>query len=397
MNCVKDIFEEFHKVQNDIEMSIDEMKNVLNKYAGKVCLYGAGSAGIAFLYYLRRIDVEPAYFIDMNSKRWGTKCESVEVIGPKQIEEYVGKDALVIVTINTDGKRYCKSFAEELRRDGHSGVHKMLHELGIENVIDYTFFRRCHELFQGDPYNMPSCSDIYSMERHVDDIQKVYEHLADDESRDVFEKILRFRLIDDSITVPTMVQDRQYFEYELYPKRNDEVFVDCGAFNGICAKTFFKENDNEFDGYYGFEPDQVNYKALEEYLATLPNDVRSKIKIYNQAVYDFNGDIQLYELDGPGSFVADIGKTTISTVRIDDVLQGAKATYIKMNIEGSELPALRGAKETIAKNHPKLAIAGYHKTWDLWEVPLQILEIDPTYNIYLRSYMNHISFVYYAV
>lgn len=397
MNCVKDIFEEFHKVQNDIEMSIDEMKNVLNKYVGKVCLYGAGSAGIAFLYYLRRIDVEPAYFIDMNSTRWGTKCERVEVIGPKQIEEYVGKDALVIVTINTDGKRYCKSFAEELRRDGHSGVHKMLHELGIENVIDYTFFRRCHELFQGDPYNMPSCSDIYSMERHVDDIQKVYEHLADDESRDVFEKILRFRLIDDSITVPTMVQERQYFEYGFYPKRNDEVFVDCGAFNGISAKTFFKENDNEFDGYYGFEPDPVNYKALEEYLATLPNDARRKMKIYNQAVYDFNGDIQLYELDGPGSFVADIGKTTISTMRIDDVLQGAKATYIKMNIEGSELPALRGAKDTIVKNHPKLAIAGYHKTWDLWEVPLQILEIDPTYNIYLRSYMNHISFVYYAV
>lgn len=397
MNCVKDIFNEFHKVQNQIEMPLEDMKKELDKYSGKVCLYGAGSAGIAFLYYLRRINVEPVCFADMNSKRWGTRCEGVEVIDPKLIANRVGKDALVVVTINTDGKRYCKSFAEELRRSGHSGVHKMLHELGLKNVIDYTFFRRCHELFQGDSYNMPSCSDIYSMERHIDDIQEVYEHLEDDLSRDVFSKILKFRLIDDSIMVPTMVQDRQYFEYGFYPKRNDEVFIDCGAFDGISAKTFLKENKNLFDGYYGFEPDPVNYQALEAYVTSLPNDIGSKMKIYKHAAYDFNGEVQLYQLSGPGSFVADIGKTKITTVKIDDVLQGEKATYIKMNIEGSELPALRGARKTIVNNHPKLAIAGYHKTWDLWEVPLQILKTDSTYKLYLRSYMNHISFVYYAI
>ena len=152
-----------------------------------------------------------------------------------------------------------------------------------------------------------------------------------------------------------------------------------------------------FDGYYGFEPDPVNYQALEAYVNSLPNDIGSKMKIYKHAAYDFNGEVQLYQLSGPGSFVADIGKTKITTVKIDDVLQGEKATYIKMNIEGSELPALRGARKTIVNNHPKLAIAGYHKTWDLWEVPLQILKTDSTYKLYLRSYMNHISFVYYAI
>ena len=397
MNVVNEIFDEFHSVCNEIEMSLDDMKRELEKYHGKVCLYGAGSAGIAFLYYLRRIAVEPAFFVDKNAARWGTVCEGVEVIGPEQIVEKVGKDALVIVTINTDGKRYCKSFADELRRGGHTGVHRMLHELGIENVVDYTCFRRCHELFQGDPYNMPSCSDVYLMDRHMEEIQEVYDHLADDLSREVYEKILRFRLIDDSIVVPTMPQDKQYFEYGFYPKREDEVFVDCGAFNGISSRTFFQENQNQFDGYYGFEPDPINYEALRTYVASLPMEMQNKMKILDQAVYDSDKGVQLYELNGPGSFVADIGKTRIDTVTIDQVINGNKATYIKMNIEGSELPALRGAKNTIAENHPRLAIAGYHKTWDLWEVPLQILQIDSRYKFYLRSYMNHISFVYYAI
>lgn len=397
MSRIREIFDEFHCVCNDIEMSIDDMKKELDKYHAKVCLYGAGSAGIAFLYYLRRIQIEPVYFIDKNAARWGSVCEGVEVIGSEQIVAKVGKDALVIVTINTDGKRYCKSFAEELRKGGHTGVHQMLHDLGIENVVDYTFFRRCHKLFQGDPYNMPSCSDVYLMDRHIEEIQEVYDHLADNLSREVYEKILRFRLIDDSISVPTMSQDKQYFEYGFYSKRDDDVFVDCGAFNGISAKMFFQENHNQFDGYYGFEPDPVNYAALRKYVDSLSLEMQSKMKIIEQAVYDSDKGMLLYELNGPGSFVADIGKTKIDTVTLDGVLNGGKVTYIKMNIEGSELPALRGAKGIITENHPRLAIAGYHKTWDLWEVPLQILKEDPMYKFYLRSYMNHISFVYYAI
>lgn len=61
------------------------------------------------------------------------------------------------------------------------------------------------------------------------------------------------------------------------------------------------------------------------------------------------------------------------------------------------MPALKGAGQTIADYKPKLAIAGYHKTWDLWEVPLLIHDICPTYRFYLRSYMNHVSFVYYGI
>ena len=103
----------------------------------------------------------------------------------------------------------------------------------------------------------------------------------------------------------------------------------------------------------------------------------------------------LYALHGPGSFAAPYGETRVPTITIDRFLDGRQATVIKMNIEGSELAALDGAAETIRRWHPKLMVAGYHKTWDFWEIPLRMLEAG--YSVYLRSYMHHLSFVFYGI
>ena len=86
----------------------------------------------------------------------------------------------------------------------------------------------------------------------------------------------------------------------------------------------------------------------------------------------------------------------VETTTIDKELSGQRATYIKMNIEGSEVPALKGAEYTIKTFRPRLAIMGYHKTSDFWEVPLLIKEYRPDYNIELRSYMKNVAFCYYA-
>lgn len=395
MSEVLKIFEEFHKVRDRIEISIEEMKADIGHRMDKICLYGAGSAGIAFLYYLRDIGIEPRYFVDKNESRWGKLCEGIEIISPEQIIPLVGEEALVIVTINTDGKRYCKSFEEALRKGGHTGVHQMLREKGVKYDIDYTYFRRCHSLFHGDPYNLPSCSDIEIMLGHIGEIEEVYGWLADDLSRDIFLKILKFRLIDDSISIPTNVQDKQYFEYDFYPKRNDEVFIDCGAYDGISLRTFLKENDAKFDMYYGIEPDRENYIKLRNYIDSLPEELRERIHSYNCAAGSKKEAARLYALHGPGSFMADIGTEIINTDTIDNIVGENKVTYIKMNIEGSELSAIQGAERSIKRHKPKLAVAGYHKTWDLWEIPRLLKSYNPEYKLYLRSYMNHISFVYY--
>lgn len=397
MNVIREIFAEYRQKKDQLNISIDAMKKEIHEFLEKILIYGAGSAGIAFLYDLRKVGIEPLYFVDSDNSKEGTECEGLMVIPPEQILSRTGGDVLVIVCINTDGKRYCKSFAEALRAGGHHGVYRKLRGCGCKNIIDYTYFRRCHTLFTDEKYNAPSCSDVYLMEQHEQEIAKVYELMEDEYSREVFEKITRFRLLDDSIEVPTMSQEKQYFEYGFYEKRQDEVFVDCGAFNGISLRTFLQENEFKFDGYYGMEPDLVNYEKLEEYVRTLPEKVREKITIVGKTAWKDSEGIRLYALHGPGSFVSDIGKVWAESTTIDDMLNGKRASYIKMNIEGSEKEAILGAEQTIRKYKPRLAIAGYHRTDDFWRIPLMIKAYRNDYKIYLRSYMNHISFVYYAV
>lgn len=396
MNSVKEIFDEYKLHSKEIEIPLEQLKEELQSYEDKIVLYGAGSAGIAFLHYLIDAEIFPCFFADGDKEKHGKMCEGLEIIAPEAIIERVGSDALVIVTINTDGKSYCKDFKKELLAGGHQGVHRRLKEYGCSNVIDYTYFRRCYQLFRGEKYNLPACSDVYFMLEKQGEIERTYRLLEDDIIKSTFLKLLEFRLLTDQVGIPTSPEKGMYFEYDLFPKIDDEAFVDCGACGGSSLTEFLEINNHHFKAYYGIEPDKTNFERLKIFISGLPEYEQKKMKIYQAAAFDKAGETNFFILSGPGSFQADNGPDRIKTVKIDDILNREKATYIKMNIEGSEVPALRGAEYTISNYHPRMAIMGYHKTSDFWEVPLLMKEYHRDYHISLRSYMRNVAFTWYA-
>lgn len=87
-----------------------------------------------------------------------------------------------------------------------------------------------------------------------------------------------------------------------------------------------------------------------------------------------------------GARLSTEGRIAIEVRKLDDVLQGKKVTFIKMDIEGAELAALRGAEKIIREQRPRLAICVYHKPEDIWEIPSLILSCNPDYRLYLRHY-----------
>lgn len=394
-NTIDSLFERFTQERKDLEQTVDELKAALKQYTG-VVLYGAGSSGIALLLALQRAGIQPLCFADGAPEKWGTMCMGLEVVSPRELTQKFGPDILVIVCINTDGQAYCRSFDEALRQGGHTGVHKRLHDCGCEHVVDYIALRRCFALFRGDDTgNLPSCPDVDCMLAHQKNIRQIYEQLADSQSREIYANILAFRLFGEGPEISTLPQEEKYFPYELISLSPDEVFVDCGAFDGQTFRDLLVQTGGRFEAYYALEPDLENYKRLEQFAVSLPTDLREKMPLLSCAAWNEESLIPLYALHGPGSFAAPYGKTLAKAVPIDKILDGRRATSIKMNIEGSELAALAGARETIRRWHPKLMIAGYHKTWDFWEVPELMLRAG--YSVYLRSYMHHLSFVFYGL
>ena len=69
-----------------------------------------------------------------------------------------------------------------------------------------------------------------------------------------------------------------------------------------------------------------------------------------------------------------------------DVIGGEPVTFINMDVEGAERQALDGCREVIERDKPKLLIAAYHRSEDLFAIPLQIARMNPEYRFYLRHY-----------
>lgn len=122
----------------------------------------------------------------------------------------------------------------------------------------------------------------------------------------------------------------------------------------------------------------------------LNEELGYNIQLVSKPLWSESGKDVFYLSNGPGSKVSLLefegytGKT--ETISIDDYLNLQKLEnidFIKMDIEGAEIEALQGARETIKKFKPKLAIALYHNTSDFESIPKFIKELNLGYRFYL--------------
>lgn len=181
----------------------------------------------------------------------------------------------------------------------------------------------------------------------------------------------------------------QYFVDDIMRLEKDEVFIDCGAYIGDTAQEFIEALKRQGAASYkeivSFEPDEANYKAMKA--LKLPHH-----RCICKGVYDkpctLHFDATPSKTRRVSGSVNEHGGEEIEVDSIDNALQGGKATFIKMDIEGSELPALHGAAETIKRYKPKLAICVYHKNDDLLTIPQYIKTLVPEYKFYLRAHMD---------
>jgi len=227
--------------------------------------------------------------------------------------------------------------------------------------------------------------EILNAQKLEDDKGKYYQvmnWLQDDVSKSVFREYILAKLLYDSSELRKLKSMRQYFPNDLpwFQVEPDDVVVDAGAFTGdTLAELVDVSNGRGCRKYYAFEPSHENLVKLREFVDKQQLVYASVVAsgLWNEAT-----QLSFKEGDGSASTVASDGEITIPVVTLDSL--DIPATFIKMDIEGSEQRALLGAKETISRLRPNLAICLYHKPEDLLDIPVLIKSLCSEYRLYLR-------------
>lgn len=177
--------------------------------------------------------------------------------------------------------------------------------------------------------------------------------------------------------------NKQYFEEPFIENfGNGKVFVDAGCFDGNNSISFMNRSlDGTNAKIIAFEPDLRNYKYCVERLRGFKN-----VSVVNKGISDKNVISHFADGMGKSSVFSDEGTSSVELVKLDNVLAEDNIGYIKMDIEGEELNALKGARTIIEKHKPMLAICVYHKRWDIINIPQLLLGINSDYRFYMRHY-----------
>ena len=235
--------------------------------------------------------------------------------------------------------------------------------------------------FKYKVYLQPQSKEFFRInENKVDFVANL---LADSESKKTFLAVVNFRCTGNKKNVPNHGEQNQYFVNDFFEYGKDEVLIDCGAFTGDTIESFLVLPNMEYKKIIAFEPDLANYKILSEKFGN-----HSKIEILNAGAFESDGKISFSETGDSTSNIQENGSSSIDTRSIDSVCSKLedKITFIKMDIEGAELPALKGAKETILRHKPKLAICIYHSDQDMLSIAEYIHSIVPEYKLYVRQH-----------
>jgi FkbM family methyltransferase len=173
--------------------------------------------------------------------------------------------------------------------------------------------------------------------------------------------------------------------------------IDCGAFVGDTLASI-SELGLPVASVHAFEPDLTNVASLAGFARDFSLVNGAEVSVWPCAVADHIEHRSFQAAAGEASSFSAAGDDVVTAVALDDVLPNAVPTDLKLDIEGAELDALRGARELITRSHPRLAVCVYHRPEHLWEIPLFVRDMGPWYDFYLRSH-GHYGFdtVMYAV
>ncbi len=222
--------------------------------------------------------------------------------------------------------------------------------------------------------------------------ETVYDMLADDESRRIYENIINYKLSGKLCYLRAAVSDEDTVMRTLVQPESVQSYLDLGAYNGDTVRKML-DAAPALHTVRAMEPDARNFKKLALYAEA---ETRADVRAYPYAAWD-KRETLTFRVEGnrnstvsqngtSGIAVKQAKERQIEAERPDAVVGDAHVDFIKYDVEGAEREALLGSAQTIAASTPRLLVSLYHRSEDLFALPMLIKELNPDYRLYLRRF-----------
>lgn len=253
-------------------------------------------------------------------------------------------------------------------------------------------------IFPRIPFGTGRKHDAAFYARHSQELEAIYASLLDDESRISFASVVK-GIITGEIDWLRPPVCPEYQHPATLPAPGD-IVIDAGLFDSTVLRRFALAVGPQ-GHVYGFEPEPTNFASVQNTLARYGDP--GNVTLVQKGLYSSRGTMLISDAGPSGTLLAAHGDVAASPCNVVDV-DGFAEEYklprldlLKMDIEGAELDALRGAAASLRRWRPKLHICAYHHIDDLVNIPRLIRECVPDYQFHFTAHAPYLNeYVYYA-
>lgn len=337
-----------------------------------ILLFGCGHLGKTTCARLQQAGIKADAFVDNDPRKWGKACMGLEILSQEMAIRRFGADARLVNCVYT-----ASSLDSDVRRSGL-------------NVIPYADFAFTYSETLIPHGSLDRPGRLLASSDRIIEAAGLWK---DETSCQEFVAQIRYRATLKGPMPPFLDPSSTYFPEEIVDLDRQEVFIDCGAFDGDSIRAFLRRSGGWFGGVVGIEADPENAARLKAFVESLPESYAQRTRLVEVAVGAEEGTVS-FQVTGTAesTFTGSIqgNQVQVPCRPLDAILKDIRPSYIKMDIEGAEPLALAGAAETIRKHSPVLAICLYHEIGHLWEIPLQIRSYTDRYDFFLRRYSDNV-------
>lgn len=338
-----------------------------------VIMYGAGGNGEKLLPVLQEKGLSIRFFCDDDFTKWGKIFKGVPVISFEQLSQIAKKERLNVILTSV----FAGPIFEKLQN--------------LDNVQVWEPFSFLIRNYYSDSFYNQAISDeeLSIWEERMSQVLQIVE---DEESKHILSVIKSVvekqgAASYDAFFSVASGQDCYFISEVLISLPSYPVIVDCGGFTGDLMVSL-ERHGIDYKEVHSFEVNSQLFNVMCENIKA--RKIEDKFIPIHKGVWDKTGTA-MFSFDPRDISGGNIRETlehgeSVEVIQLDDYCEDKKIDFVKMDIEGAELNALRGGIRTIRRDRPILAISLYHSVHDVVDIPLYLQSQLTGYCFYIRHH-----------